>query len=126
MNLSPGVDSNLVTGSDGQTRVVSGTVVHETFAGRRISLLVNCALERNLLGNSGLEIPSIRLFINKKNVWRLRARGNIGTGSRKAMLYVGAGEGFRVERLDVKDNRDDVQFQPEAGAKIGCLEDARR
>lgn len=42
------------------------------------------------------------------------------------MLYVGAGEGFRVERLDVKDNRDDVQFQPEAGAKIGCLEDARR
>lgn len=26
-----------------------------------------------------------------------------------------------MEWFDVEDNGDDVQFQPEAGAKVGCL-----
>jgi len=67
--------SNLVPGSNGQTRIVSRTVVHETFASSRISLFVDCALERNLLGDSGLEIAGIGFVHEKK--WRLGARGDI-------------------------------------------------
>ena len=72
MDLSSSINSHLVTGSDGQTRVVSWAIVHETFASRRIGLFVDCALERNLLGHSGLKVSGIR-FIYEKNVRRLRA-----------------------------------------------------
>ena len=120
MDFSSSIDSNLVAGGYRQTRVVSGAVVHKTFTSRRVGLFVDRALERNFLSYSGLEISGIR-FIYEKNVWRLGARGNIGTGSRKAMLNVGTGEGFGVERLDVEDDGYDVQLQPKAGAKVGCL-----
>ena len=124
MDLSSSIDSNLVAGGYRQTGVVSGAIVHETFASGGIGLFVDCTLERNLLSYSGLEISGIR-FIHEKNVRRVGARGDIGTGSRNSMLYVGAGERFGVEWLDVEDDGYDVQLQPKAGAKIGCLETAR-
>lgn len=124
MDLSSSVDRNLVAGGDRQTRVVSGAVVHETFASRRIGLFVRRALERDLLSHSGLEISGIR-FIHKKDVWRISAGGNIGTTSRKTMFYVRSGERFGVERLDVEDDRHDVQVQPKAGTKVGCLTTAQ-
>ena len=120
MDLSSGINCNLVAGGDSQTRIVSRTVVHETFAGSRISLFVDCTLEGNLLGYSGLEVSCI-WFIHKKNVRRLRAGGDIGTGGRKTVFYVGASERFGVERLNVEDNGNDVQLQPEASTKVGCL-----
>jgi hypothetical protein len=107
VDLSSSIDSNLVAGGYRQTGVVSGAVVHETFASGGIGLFVDCALERNLLSYSGLEISGIR-FIYEKNVRRLSPGGDIGTCSRKAMLYVGAGERFCVECLDVEDDGYDV------------------
>lgn len=120
MDLPSSIDGDLVTGGNGQTRVVSGTVVHETFASSRISLFIDCALERNLLCDSGLEIAGITGLVHEKKR-RLGARGDIGTGSRKTVLQVGAGARFSVERLDVEDDGDDVQLQPETGAKVRCL-----
>ena len=107
MDLSSSIDSNLIAGGYRQTRVVSGTVVHETFASRRICLFVGCALEGNLLSYSGLEISGIR-FIHEKIVWGVSAGGDVGTRSGKAMLYVGAGERISVEGLDVEDDGYDV------------------
>ena len=120
MNLPSSIDSDLVPGGNGQTRVVSRTVVHETFASSRISLFVDCALEGNLLGHSGLEIAGV-LFIHEKKIRGICARMNVGTGGRKTVLQVGAGNGFGVERFDVEDDGNDVQLEPETGAKVGCL-----
>lgn len=120
MNLPTGIDSDLVPGGNGQARVVSRAVVHETFAGSRIGLLIDCALEGNLLGHSGLEITGVR-FVHEKEIRGFGARSDIGTGSRKTVLQVGTSERFCVERLDVEDDGDDVQLEPETGAKVGCL-----
>ena len=119
MDLPSSIYSDLVPSGNGQTGVVTRAVVHETFASSRISLFVDCALERNLLGDSGLEISGIG-FVNEKK-WRLCARGDIGTSSRKTVLQVGAGDRFGVESLDVEDDGNDVQLQPETGAKVRCL-----
>lgn len=124
MDLSSSIDSNLVAGGYRKTRVVSRAVVHETFASSRIGLFVDRALERNLLGYSGLEISSIG-FIHEKDVRGLSTRCDIGTGRRNAMFYVGAGERFGVERFDVEDDRYDVQLQPKASTKVGCLATAQ-
>ena len=120
MNLPSGIDSNLVSGGNVQTRVVSRTVVHKTFASGGIGLFVDCALERNLLGDPRLKIAGIG-FVYEKEVRRLGAGGDIGTTGRDTVLQVGAGDGFGVERLNVENDGNDVQFQPEAGAKVGCL-----
>jgi hypothetical protein len=66
----------MVPGGNGQTGVVSKTVVHETFANSRISLFVDCALEGNLLGYSGLEMAGVRFF-HKKNIWGICAQSDI-------------------------------------------------
>ena len=108
MNLPSSVDGDLVPSGNVQTRVVSGTVVHETFASSRISLFVDRALEGNFLGNSRLEIAGIRRFVYEKKIWRLCARGEIGTGSRNTVLQVGTGDGFSVERFDVENDGNDV------------------
>lgn len=120
MNLPSGVDSDLVPGGNSETRVVPGAVVHETFAGSRIGLLVDCALQGDLLGHSGLEIPSVG-FVNEEEIRGFGARSDVGTGSRKTVLQIGASDRFRVKRLDVEDDGDDVQLEPETGAKVGCL-----
>ena len=91
MNFPSSIDSDLVPGGNGQTRVVSRTVVHKTFASSRIGLFVDCALEGNLLGYSGLEVAGVRP-VHKKHIWGVRARSDIGTGSRKAVLQVGTGK----------------------------------
>lgn len=72
MDLASSIDSDLVPGGNGQTRVVSRTVIHETFASSRISLFVDCALEGNLLGYSRLEIACVR-FVYEKKIWSLGA-----------------------------------------------------
>ena len=46
MNLARLVDGDLVAGPDAQTGVVVGTIVHETFASSRISLLIKRAWNR--------------------------------------------------------------------------------
>lgn len=124
MNFPSSIDSNLVPGGNGQTRVVSRTVVHETFTSGRIGLFVDCALEGDLLGYSGLEVASVRL-IHEKKIWGLCARSDIGTGSRNAVLQVGTSKRFGVERLDVEDDGNDVQLEPETGAKVRCLVDSQ-
>ena len=124
MNFPSSIDSDLVPSGNGQTRVVSRTVVHETLSSSRIGLFVYCALERNLLGYSGLEVAGIRL-IHEKKVWGLCARSDIGTGSRKAVLQVGTGKRFSVERLDVEDDGNNVHLEPETGAKVRCLVDSQ-
>ena len=121
MNLPTSIDSDLVPGGNGQARVVSRAVVHETFTGSRICLLIDRALEGNFLGHSGLEIAGVLRFVHEKEIRGFGARSDIGTGSRKTVLQVGTSERFRVERLDVEDDGDDVQLEPETGAKIGCL-----
>jgi len=120
VNLSSSIDSDLIPGGNVQTRVVSRTVVHETFAGSRISLFVNCALEGNFLGYSGLEIAGVR-SVHKKKFWGSCARSDNGTGSRKTMLQVWTGKRFSVEWLDVEDDGNDVQLEPKTGAKVRCL-----
>jgi len=120
VDLSSSIDSDLIPGSDGQTRVVSRTIVHETFSSSGISLFVDCALERNLLGDSGLEVAGIR-FVHEKKIWRVSTRGDVGTSSRNTVLHVGTGARFGVEGFDIEDDWNDVQFQPETGAKVGCL-----
>ena len=120
MNLPSSIDSDLIPGGNGQARVVSRTVVHETFSSSRISLFVDCALEGNLLGYSRLEIAGVRL-VHKKKIWGVCARSDIGTGSRKTVLQVGTGTRFGMERLDVEDDGDNVQLEPETGAKVRCL-----
>ena len=62
------------------------------------------------------------MFVHEKNVWCVSAGGHIGTSSREAVFYVGASSGFGMERLDVEDHGDNVQLQPEAGAKVRCLD----
>ena len=120
MDLPSSIDSNLVPGGDGQTRVVSGPVVHETFASSRVSLFIDCALEGNLLGDSGSEIAGIAGFVHEKKR-RLGPRGYIGTGGRNTVLQVGTGDRFGVEGFDVEDDGNDVQLEPEARAKVRCL-----
>ena len=124
MNLPSGVDSDLIPGGNCKAGVISGTVVHETFAGGRISLFVDCALEGDLLGYSGLEIAGVR-FIHEEKIWSLGAGGDIGTGSRKTVFQVGTSERFSVERLDVENDGHDVQLEPEAGTKVRCLVNAQ-
>ena len=109
MDLPSGVDGDLVPRSDGQTRVISRTVVHETFSSRRIGLFVDCTLERNFLGDPRLEVAGVRL-VHEKDIWRLGAGGDIGTGSRNAVFDVWTGKGIGVERLDVENDGNDVQL----------------
>jgi len=72
VNLPSSIDSDLIAGGNCQTRVVSGTVVHETFASGRISLFVDCTLEGDLLSYSGLEIAGV-WFVHEKKIWCFRA-----------------------------------------------------
>ena len=109
MDLPPGIDSDLVPGGDVQTRVVSRTVVHETFASSRISLFVDRALEGDFLGDSRLEIAGIR-FVYEKKIRRLGTGGDIGTAGRNTVFQVRTGDGLGVERLDVENDRNDVQL----------------
>ena len=109
MNLPSCVDSDLIPGGNCKTRVISRTVVHETFTGGRISLFVDCALEGDLLSYSGLEIAGIG-FIHEEKIWSLGAGGDIGTGSRNTVFYVWTGKGIGVERLDVENDGNDVQL----------------
>ena len=37
------------------------------------------------------------------------------------MFDIGASNGVCVERLDVEDDGDDIQLEPQAGAKVGGL-----
>lgn len=120
MNLPSSIDSDLVPGGNGQTRVVSRTVVHETFSSSRIGLFIDCALERNLLGYSGLEIAGVR-FVHEKKIWGISARSDIGTAGGKTVFQVGTCERFGVERLDIEDDGNDVQLEPETSAKVRCL-----
>lgn len=110
MNFPSSIDSDLVPGGNVQTRVVSRTVVHETFPSSRISLFVDRTLEGDFLGNSGLETAGIRRFVHKKKVWGLCTGGEIGTSSRNTVLQVGTGDGFSVEWLDVENDWNDVRL----------------
>jgi len=110
MDLPSSINGDLVPSSNVQTRVVSRTVVHETFSSRGIGLFVDCALEGDFLGNSRMEIAGIRWFVYEKKIWGLCTRGEIGTASRNTVLQVGTGDGFSVERLDVKNDWDDVRL----------------
>ena len=110
MNFPSSVDSDLVPGGNVQTRVVSRTVVHETFPSSRIGLFVDRALEGDLLGNSRLEISGIRRLIHKEKIWGLCAGGEVGTGSRNTVLQVGTGDGLGVERLDVENDWNNVRL----------------
>ena len=120
MNLPSSIDSDLIAGGNGQTRVVSRTVVHETFASGRISLFVDCALEGDLLGYSGLEIARV-WFVHEKKIRGVGTRSDVGTGSRKTVFQVGTGDRVGMERLDVEGDWNDVQLEPETGAKVRCL-----
>lgn len=55
MNFSTGVNGDLIAGTDGEARVVVGPVVHETFARRRVGLLVESAWYGELGADGHLE-----------------------------------------------------------------------
>lgn len=59
MNFSTSVNSDLVAGTDGEARVVVGTVVHETFACGRVGLLVESARYGELGADRHLEAVMI-------------------------------------------------------------------
>ena len=49
VNLSSSVDSNLVSGPDGQSWVIARAIVHERFASSRVGLFIDSARNRKLL-----------------------------------------------------------------------------
>lgn len=59
MDLASLVDGDLVAGTDAQTGVVVWTIVHETFASGRIGLLIECAGNRQLSGDTCLDVVVI-------------------------------------------------------------------
>ena len=51
VNFASGINSDLVARTNAETRVVTRTVVHDTFASGRISLFINRARNRELVPN---------------------------------------------------------------------------
>ena len=123
MDLASLVDGDLVAGTDAQTGVVVGTIVHETFASSRVSLFIEGAWNRQLGIDTCLEVVLIqeRGSINIDG-GGLRPRRNIGTGGgRDTVLDVGASKGVGVERLDVEDDGNNVKIEPQPSAKVRGL-----
>lgn len=54
MNLSSRVDGDLITGPDAKAWIVGWTIVHQAFSGRRISLFIEGARDREATRKSGL------------------------------------------------------------------------
>lgn len=59
MDLASLVDGDLVAGTDAETGVVVGTIVHETFTNGRVALLVEGAGNRQPGGNTCLDVVLI-------------------------------------------------------------------
>jgi len=123
VDLSTSIDSDLVAGTNGQTRVVARPEVHKALAGGRVSLFVEGARDGELGVNGRLE-ASHRTEVGglDEDGGGLGARGNIGAGGGgDTVLDVGARHRVGVEGLDVEHNGNNVHVKPEPRADIGRL-----
>lgn len=123
MNLASLIDGDLVAGADAQTGVVVGAIVHETFACGRVCLFIEGAGNRELGGDTCMEVVMIyEMGSIDIDGGGLRARRDVRTGGGgDAVLDVGASEGIGVERFDVEYDGNDVKFEPQASAKVWGL-----
>lgn len=123
VDLASGVDGNLIARRDAETRIVVRAEVHDALASGRISLLVDRARNGQLLSDAGCQVAGILELCGVDiESGRLGTRGDVGTGGgRNTVLDVGTSDGIGVERLDVEDDGDDVEIEPETGAQIGSL-----
>ena len=123
MDFATSVDCYLIARRDTETRVVTGTKVHDTFACRGIGLFINRAWNRELLANAGRQLCAI-LELGSINVdgGGLGTRWDIGTsGGGDAVLDVGTSDRVSVERLDVEDDGDNIEVEPKMGAQVRGL-----
>lgn len=129
VDLASSVNSDLVAGANAQTRAVVRAKVHETFASRRISLLINGTWDGKL-GREALRCrEKVRIGDTAEDRLvdvdgrGLSSRGNVRTSrGRDTVLDVGPRNGVGVVRLDVEHDGDDVKLEPEPGAEVGCLD----
>lgn len=123
MDLASLVDGDLVAGTDAETGVVVGAIVHETLASGRIGLLIERARDRQLGSDTCVEVVVIqeRRSIDVDGGGLCAGRNVRTSGGGDAVLDVGASEGVCVERLDVEDDGNDVKPEPQASAKVGGL-----
>ena len=125
VDLASRVDGDLIARRDAETRVVVRAEVHDTFAGGRISLLVDCAGNGQLLADACGEIAGI-LELRGVDIEsrRLGTRGDVGACSgRNTVLDVGTSQGIRMEGLDVENDGNNVEVKPEASEEVGSLRD---
>lgn len=92
MDLAARVDHDLITGPNGQTRIVVGAKVHHTLTRGRVRLFVKSARNGETTGNASLDARDV-LDVRRVNIHgrSLCAGGNIGTcRGRDAVFNVGA------------------------------------
>ena len=125
VDLSARIDCDLVARPNRQARVVARTEVHDALARRRISLLIDRARDGQfVLGRSSRQVRLTGGELGRVDIdsWRLRTRRHIGaSGGRDTVLDVRAGYGIGVERLDIENDGNDVEIEPEAGAQVRGL-----
>ena len=98
---------HLVTGADGETRVVVGSIVHQTLASRRICLFIESAHDRELACHSGLQRRSSESTRRHHQHSRSFGPGReLGVDhtvrSRNPMLHMGTGDALSVVSFDVE------------------------
>lgn len=130
MDFSSGVNSNLVARANAQTWAIVGTKIHETFAGRRISLFIDGPGDGKLGGDTLWHREKVCIGnVAEDGLVDIDGRGlgsgwNVGASrGRDAVLNVGPCNGVGMVRLDVEDDRDNIELKPEPSTKVGCLVD---
>lgn len=129
VDFASGVNGNLVARANAQSRIVVRTKVHETFAGRRISLFIDCAGDWKLRRESLRHREKVGIGDVAENgvvdidSRCLCSRGDIGAGGgRDSVLDVRPRHRVSVVRLDVEHDGHNIQLKPEPGTKVRRLD----